>query len=190
MEGGRVPSAGNKRSNAASTASRSSSKKEGEFIAGEGRADWGCVMRIPPRSRFGLFFRLEGLRRELSVGLLQQNLHAPLCLLQLLLALARELYSFFEQFHGFVQGELRAFETAHNFLEPGEGLLEIGLLQRLSLFHRNRIHAINLPGKSNLPIVRHVQRVSNESPRFRAAILRFPASALTYVCARVIPLRR
>src|SRR5216683_4631058 len=154
MEAGGVPSAGNKRSSAASTATRSSSKNEGSFIA----AEIGCAMRIAPRSRFVLFFRLERLRRQLSVRLLQQNLHAPFRFFQLLLAFARELHAFFEQFHGLVQRELWALEAPHHFFQPRQGLLKIRLLHRLRLLHRSRVHVLNLVlPESVLPIVSHVR---------------------------------
>src|SRR5579864_3331460 len=116
METGGVSSNGSKRSSSASTAMRSSSKKEGSFIA----AETGCAMRLAPGSRFVLFFRLEGLSRQFSIRLLQQNLHAPFRFFQLPLELARELHAFFEQFHGFVQCELRALQPAHHFFEARE----------------------------------------------------------------------
>src|SRR5216684_1644582 len=154
MEAGRVPSAGNNRSSAASTARRSSSKKGGSFIA----AETGCAVRIAPRSRFVLFFWLEGLGRQLAVGLLQQNLHAPFRFFQLLLALARKLHAFFEQFHGLVQRELRALQPPHHLFQPRQRLLKVRLLHWLRLLHRSRVHVLNLVlPESVLQIVSHVR---------------------------------
>jgi hypothetical protein len=97
-------------------------------------------MRVGPRSGLiaflGLFFRLERLSDEFSVGFLQQNLDAAFGFFELLLALARKLDAFLEKLHGFVERELRAFQAPDDFFEAREGLLKIGLLGRLRFFYR------------------------------------------------------
>src|SRR5260370_28682295 len=84
MEVGRADCWGRRLSRAASTARRSSSKKAGSFIAAE--VGWG--MRVGPRSSFALFsrlfFGLEGLGGEFSIGLLQQNFDATFGFFELL----------------------------------------------------------------------------------------------------------
>src|SRR6267142_5376596 len=113
MEFGWAASAGNSRSRAASTARRSSSKKGGRFIvAGNWRA-LGCR----EASRFALPLWVERLGSQLTIGLLEEDFHAPFRFFQLLLALAGEGDALFKEFHSVVERELRAFETAHNFLE-------------------------------------------------------------------------
>ena len=97
-------------------------------------------MRVALRSSFvlfsGLFFRLEGLGGEFPVGLLEENLDTAFGFFELLLALAGKGDAFLEEFHGFVESELRAFEAADDFFEACEGLFKIGLLRRLWLFCR------------------------------------------------------
>src|SRR6266436_9182076 len=92
MEAGRADSCGRRRSRAASTARRSSSKNAGSFIAAE--VGWG--MGVGPGSSFVLFLRLEGLGGEFSVGFLQQNLDAAFGFFELLLALAGKRDAFLE----------------------------------------------------------------------------------------------
>src|SRR6266849_8004022 len=130
MEGGCVVSSGSRRSSAASTAMRSSSKNAGSFIA----AEVGWAMRVAPRSRLVLFFGLEGLGDEFAIGFLQQDFHAPFRFFQLFLALAGKGHAFLKQFHGFVECELWAFQAAHYFLEARQGLLKVGLFHRLRFF--------------------------------------------------------
>src|SRR6266478_37579 len=127
MEAGCAVAAGSSRSSAASTARRSSSKKEESFIAAGNRCAAGCR----GASRLGLPLGIEWFGGELPVGFLQENFHSPLGLFQLLLALARERDTLFEQFHRVVQRELRALQAADDFLKPGQRALKIGLFRRL-----------------------------------------------------------
>src|SRR5579859_445731 len=173
---------------------RSSSKNTGTFIA----AEVGCAIRIARRSRFVLFFRLEGLGHQLSVGLLQQNLYAPFGFFQLLLALARKLHALFEQSHGFVQRELRTLEPPHHFFQTRERLLKVRLLRRLRFFYGGRIHVQRSSFQVIIQIVSHAGlfvecggltaalRVS-DSP---LPALMSPASASTYASARRLRPRR
>src|SRR6266436_2366701 len=140
MEAGRRDSCGRRRSRAASTARRSSSKKAGSFIAAE--VGWG--MSVGARSSFVLFFWLEGFGGQFSVGFLQQDFDAAFGFFELLLALAGKRDAFLEQFHGFIQRKLRAFEAANHFFETREGFLKVGLLGRLRFFRRCRVHSANL----------------------------------------------
>src|SRR2546429_9046770 len=95
MEAGCAVASGISRSKAASTITRPSSKNGGSFIAaGNGRAAGCCGA-----SRFRLALGIEGLGGQLTIGLLQEDFHAPFRLFQLLLALARECHAFFEQLH-------------------------------------------------------------------------------------------
>src|ERR1700675_2260513 len=100
MEGGCASSPGIRRSRAASTAARSSSKNAGRIIR------W----RVCPAARFGrvrlgLFLGLgiERLRDQYAAGLLEQKFHFAFGLFQMFLAIAGEFDAFLEQFHGFVQ---------------------------------------------------------------------------------------
>src|SRR6267154_2405894 len=113
MELGGADSAGNSRSRAASTARRSSSKKRGRFIvAGNWRA-----LSCRKASRFALPLRVERLGSQLTIGLLEEDFYAPFSFFQLLLALAGESDALFKEFHGVVEREFGAFQTANNFLE-------------------------------------------------------------------------
>jgi hypothetical protein len=85
-------------------------------------------MRCGSASRFGLPLGIEGLGSKLAIGFLQENFYAPLGLFQLLLALAREGDTLFEELHGVIQRKLRTLQAADDFLETGEGALKIGLL--------------------------------------------------------------
>src|SRR5712691_2070224 len=130
MEVGCAVSAGSSRSSAASTASRSSSKKEESFIA----AGNPSVGSNDDTSRFTLPFGIEGFGGKLAIGLLEEDFHTAFRLFQLLLAFTRKRNAFFEEFHRFIQRELRAFQTPHNFFETRKRALEIRLLRRLRLF--------------------------------------------------------
>src|SRR6266403_908322 len=127
MEAGCAVAAGSNRSRAASTITRPSSKNGGSFIA----AGNGPAAACRGASRFRLPLGIEGLSGQLAIGFLQENFHATLGLFQLLLAFARECHSFFEQLHGVVQGKLRAFKPADDFLKPRKRTLKIGFLWRL-----------------------------------------------------------
>src|SRR5712692_4114111 len=127
MEAGCAVAAGSRRSRAASTARRPSSKNGGSFIV---EGNW-IAKSCRCTSRFGLPLGIERLSGKLAIGFLQENFYSPLCLFQLLLALARESDALFEQFHRVVQRELRAFQPAHDFLKPGERTLKIRFLRRL-----------------------------------------------------------
>jgi hypothetical protein len=85
-------------------------------------------------SRLGLAFGFERFGGEFAVGFFEKDLDAAFGLFELLLAFARESYAFFEELHGIVERKLGAFEVADDFLETGEGTLEIGLLGWFGLF--------------------------------------------------------
>src|SRR3974390_2898178 len=91
IEVGGAFSAGINRSNCVSTAMRSSSKKSGSFIS-------GLMIPVHARrpSRSVVAFRFKRLGGELSIGFLQQNLHASFRFFELLLALARKPDTLFE----------------------------------------------------------------------------------------------
>src|SRR5215470_10236362 len=114
METGGVSSAGRSFCRAASTACKSSSKNEGSFIE----------LWIGKRSRCegSRFFalRVKGFHGKLSVRLFEQDFHLPLGFFELLLTFTGECDAFFEQFHRFVERELRAFQFADDFLEARE----------------------------------------------------------------------
>src|SRR5690242_5224463 len=116
MEEGCTVAAGRRRSRAASTATRSSSKNGGSFIAAGSK-------RTPGKqgaSRFALSLRIEWFRSQLAIGLFQKDFDAAFGFFKLLLALAREGDAFFEELHGVIQRKLRAFEAANHFFEAGE----------------------------------------------------------------------
>src|SRR5208282_1520571 len=130
MEGGCVSAKGRKRSSAASTSRRSSSKNGGSFI-GAGKRGAGDAGRS---SRFALAFRIEWLGSKFAVGFFQKNFHAAFRLFELLLAFAGQRHAFFEELHGVIKRKLRAFEAADNFLETREGALKVRLFRRLGFF--------------------------------------------------------
>src|ERR1700726_468983 len=112
IDTGFAVSAGSKRSSAASTASRSCSKKSGRFIARALKPTGGYAI-----SRFGLGFRYKRFGRQLSVRFLQQNFNTPFGFFQLFLALARNSHAFFKKLHGVVMIELRALLKANHFFQ-------------------------------------------------------------------------
>src|SRR5271168_2085879 len=126
MEGGWVVAAGMRRSRAASTARRSSSKNEGSFIV-EGKLR---SRHAAESSRFALAFGIKGLSGKFAVGFFQENFHASLGFFELLLAFAREGHALFEEFHGVVERKLGAFKAADDFFEARQGALEIGFFRR------------------------------------------------------------
>src|SRR6266849_2250543 len=140
IDGGGRFSAGIRRSSEASTARRSSSKNCGSFIVTEGMRE----SLVAGKSRFALVLGIERLGGEFAVRFLQQNLHAALGFLELLLTLPRKRHAFFKELHGIVERELRALETANNFLEPRERALKVRLLRRVGLFGSGSIHVIAL----------------------------------------------
>src|ERR1700674_525088 len=99
MEDGCADSAGRSRSRAASTASRSSSKKAESFIAAGNRGTEGK----PDAPRFAPPLGIERLGGELPIGFLQEDFHAAFRLFQLLLAFARKRNAFFEELHRVVE---------------------------------------------------------------------------------------
>src|SRR5216684_2781806 len=126
IEEGCAVAAGRRRSRAASTAKRSSSKNGGSFIAARNcRAE-----RSGSASRISLPLRIERLGGKLAIGFLEEDFHSPLCLFELFLTLAGKGDALFEQLHGVVQRELRAFEAADDFLKAGKRPLKIGLFLR------------------------------------------------------------
>src|SRR5216684_7967375 len=126
MEVGCVVPAGSSRSRAASTARRSSSKNGGSFIA-EGNLPG---TRCRSASRFGLPLGIEWLGGKLAIGFLQEDFHSTLGLFQLFLTLAGECDALFEQLHGIVQRELRAFQAANDFFKTGKRALKVRLFRR------------------------------------------------------------
>ena len=94
------------------------------------------------RGRLGIFlgFGIEGFRRHFAAGFLEQNFHFALGLLQIFLAIARELHAFFEQLHGFVERKIRAFQFSDNLFEARERIFKIRLLRGFGLFCRCWIH--------------------------------------------------
>src|SRR5712692_5613189 len=133
MERGGVDSRRSRRSREASTSRRSSSKNEGGFIGAE---EWR-EGRVAKASRLALAFGIERLSGKLAIGFFQENFNAALGFLELFLAFAREGYSFFEEFHGVVERDLRALEAADDFFEAREGTLKIRLLRRFGLLGRS-----------------------------------------------------
>lgn len=75
-----------------------------------------------------VIIRFKCLSDDLAVGFLQQNFDAAFGFFELLLTFAGKLDAFFEEFHGLVEGQVGAFEALHDFLEAGEGFLEIAFL--------------------------------------------------------------
>src|ERR1700687_3661963 len=99
MEDGCADAAGRSQSRAASTPSRSSSKKVESFIAAGNRRAEGKT----DASRFALPLGIERLGGELPIGFLQEDFHAAFRLFQLLLAFARKRNPFFEDLHRVVE---------------------------------------------------------------------------------------
>src|SRR6266478_7721727 len=126
MEEGGAVSAGRSRSRAASTVRRFSSKNGGSFIAAGNWRAAGCR----GASRFGLPLGIEWLGGKLAIGFLQEDFHSPLGLFQLFLALAGECDALFEQLHGIVQRELRAFQASNDFFKTGKRALKVRLFRR------------------------------------------------------------
>src|SRR5207245_6181050 len=62
-------------------------------------------------------------------------------LLQLLLAIARELHAFFEELHGLIQRQIRAFQLAHDLFQARQGLLKRLLFCWFGLLAWSWIHA-------------------------------------------------
>lgn len=85
-----------------------------------------------PNLLAGFIFRLKRLRRNLAVRFLQENFDTAFCFFQLFLAVARELYAFLEEFHGFVEGKICVFEPLDDFFEPRQGFFEIAFARKLS----------------------------------------------------------
>src|SRR5260221_4560890 len=128
MDFGAVSAAGSSCTKAASTTCRSSSKKDGSFIAriayvvacpvlvlclpratrGGGvfrasRRSASLFAGRPPSSRLRLAFRFERLRHHFAVRFFQQNFDSSLSLFQLLLAFPGKRHAFFKQLHRLVQ---------------------------------------------------------------------------------------
>src|SRR5712692_10031041 len=126
MEEGCADAAGKRRSRAASTVKRSSSKNAGSFIAEGNRLAAKCQSG----SRFGLPLGVKRLGGKFAIGFFEKDFHAAFCFFELLLAFAREGNAFFEKFHRVVEGELRAFQPADDFLKTSQRALKVGLLRR------------------------------------------------------------
>src|SRR5882724_2787747 len=130
MDDGGADSAGSCRSRAASTESRSCSKKAGSFIAAENSRTGDSAAA----SRFTFTFGIKRFGSKLAVGFLEQNFHSAFRFFQLFLAFARESHAFLEKFHGVIEGELRALQAADDFLQSRKGTLKIWLLRRFGFF--------------------------------------------------------
>jgi hypothetical protein len=102
------------------------------------------IWAIAGASSVALSFRLKRFGGELSVRLFEKDFHAPFGFLQLLLALARQAHTFFEEFHRFVERKLRALESSDYFFQPSERALKIRLFGLLRLFGYWLVHAIPL----------------------------------------------
>jgi hypothetical protein len=85
-------------------------------------------------SRVGLAFGVKGFGGEFAVGFLEENFYAAFRLFELLLAFAGEGHAFFEEFHGIVERQLGAFETADDLFETSERALKVRLLGRFGFF--------------------------------------------------------
>jgi hypothetical protein len=112
MDEGGADSVGRSRSMAASTERRSSSKKAGSFIAAQNSHAGDSAVA----SRFTLTFGIKRFRRKLAVSLLEEDFDTAFRLFQLSLAFSRESHAFLEEFHGIIQGKLRALQAADDFL--------------------------------------------------------------------------
>src|SRR3984893_6486129 len=110
IDTGSVVSVGSKRLSAASTASRSCSKKSGRFIARALKQAGGCAI-----SRFVLGFGFKRLGRQFPIGLLQENFNTPFGFFQLVLTLAGKSNAFFKKLHRLVERELWTLEAANHF---------------------------------------------------------------------------
>src|SRR5260370_8367379 len=84
IEEGCAVAAGRRRSRAASTATRSSSKNGGSFIATGNRRAARCVCA----SRFGLPLGIEWLGGHLAIGFLEEDFLSAFCFLHLFLSLS------------------------------------------------------------------------------------------------------
>jgi hypothetical protein len=91
-------------------------------------------------SGFFLYFGIESLGNEFAARFLEQDFDFALRLPQVFLAVARELYALFKEFHGFVERQIRILKLADNFFQAREGILKVRLLARFRLFGRCRIH--------------------------------------------------
>src|SRR5258708_4896236 len=141
MEVGGVPETGSIRCNAASTSSRSSSKKEGSFIAkGAFRPAIQSLWRHQA-SRFILAFWLKLFRHQFAVRFFQQNLNFAFRLFQLLLAFPRKRHSLFKQLHRFIQRKLRALQFAHHLFQSRQRPFEVRLFLRFRFFRCWYVHA-------------------------------------------------
>jgi hypothetical protein len=80
--------------------------------------------------RLGIFLRLGIKRRQghLTAGLLEQDFHLAFGLLQVLLAIARELYTFFEKLHGVIERQIGALQLLDDLFQSRERVFEIRLL--------------------------------------------------------------
>src|ERR1035437_4518947 len=142
IEGGWASSSGISRSRAVSTAARSSSKNAGRFIRWRVRRD---ALSGGGRLRLFLGFGIEWLGSHLAADLLEQDFHFAFGLLQVFLAVSRELHAFFEQFHGFIERKVRALQLPHDFFQARRRVFEIRFLRGRGLFRRCWIHGRKSP---------------------------------------------
>src|SRR5579871_958504 len=135
MEEGGVASDGKSFCNAASTACRSSSKKEGSFIVRQaGQENGGGALRF-------VAFGVERLCREFAISLFQQDLDFALSFFELFLAFARKSHAFFKKLHRFVQRELRTLEFADDFFQTCERTFKFRLFLRFRFLRSWIVHA-------------------------------------------------
>lgn len=71
-------------------------------------------------SRLALAFGIERLRGKSAIGFFEQNFDAALGLFELLLAFAGKRHALFEELHGIVERELRAFEAVDHLFQTSE----------------------------------------------------------------------
>jgi len=72
---------------------------------------------------------LNGSAANSSAGLLEQNFHFTFGLFQVFLAITRKLDAFLEQFHGFIQREVRTLQLSDYFFQARQRMLEIGFFE-------------------------------------------------------------
>ena len=94
-----------------------------------------------PWSRgFGLAFRFERFRDDFSVSFSEKDFDFAFGFFELFLAFGGERNAFFEELHGVIERELRAFEFAHDFFEAREAAFEVGLFGWVGFFGSCCVH--------------------------------------------------
>jgi hypothetical protein len=145
-------------------------------------SSWFTGENRSPRAGSGFFFslRLEGLRGEFAAGLLQKDFYFAFSLLELLLAFAGEGDTFLKQSHGVIEREIRVLESANDFFEAREGMLEFRFLPGFGTFRLRRIHGHFKPQLSRNGAL----RLASRAKKSRAATLFDAASLAATTTAR------